>query len=113
MFHHWNSARVGWRCVDNENIELFAYCYVNKKRIYKRLISLKTGKKVTCNIYIDKYEYVFNVLTEDGVGKICHMPRTSFKLSNLFMYRLYPYFGGSIPSPKYMKLELEKNETRK
>ena len=37
-FHHWNSARTGWRCVDGENIELLAYSYINGKRIIKPMI---------------------------------------------------------------------------
>jgi hypothetical protein len=108
IFHHWNSARIGWRCIDGENIELFAYCYINKTRVYKKLITCKTESPVFCEILLQKDEYIFNVLTSEGVGKICHMPRSNFKFSNLFMYRLYPYFGGHIPSPKFMKLELEK-----
>lgn len=107
-FHHWNSARIGWRCVDGENIELFAYCYINKRRLYKKLIKIKPETNVFCEITIDKKDYVFNVLSEDGTGMLCRLPRTDFKLSNIFMYKLYPYFGGDMPSPKFMKIHLQK-----
>lgn len=108
MFHHWNSARIGWRCVDGMNIELLAYCYVNKKRVYKKLITVSPEKNVDCSIYMDKNEYIFNVLSEDGVGAIYHIPRTNIKFSNIFMYKLYPYFGGDVAAPKFMKIHLEK-----
>ncbi len=107
IFHHWNSARIGWRCIDGENIELLAYCYVDKKRVYKKLITIMPEQKVSCSIEIDKNEYVFHVVTDSGQGSFCHIPKSNFKISNLFMYRLYPYFGGRISAPKFMKIKLE------
>lgn len=108
VYHHWSSARIGWRCIDYENIELFAYCYINGKRIYKKIATCKTDTDIICSIKSDKNQYVFNVTSGEKINETCSIPRPSFKISNIFMYKLYPYFGGQIPSPKFMKLYLEK-----
>lgn len=108
VYHHWNSARVGWRCIDYENIELFAYCYVNGRRIYKKIATCKTETDIICNIKTNKDQYVFNVVAGEKINETCCVQRSRFKISNIFMYKLYPYFGGQVPSPKFMKLHLEK-----
>lgn len=111
-FHHWNSARIGWRCVDGENIELLAYCYVNKKRVYKKLINCKPNNLINCNIQTNRDNYVLSAKTNDGDKNICYIPRVKFKLYSIFMYKLYPYFGGIISSPHDMNIKLEKTNEK-
>lgn len=111
-YHHWNSARIGWRCLDYENIELLAYCYVNGKRLYKKIATVQTNTDIKCSIRLEKDQYVFGVISGDKINETCVIPRSKNKISDIFMYKLYPYFGGSIPAPHFMKIHLErlKNE---
>lgn len=118
-FHHWNSARIGWRCVDGENIELLAYCYINGKRIIKPMIKCKTNTWVFCNIQNKSSKYVFKALSPNNQSITVSVDKDKsfsfYSLFKLFIYRLFPYFGGKMPAPHDMnlytiKLKTEKNE---
>lgn len=109
-FHHWNSARIGWNCTDGENIELFAYCYTNGKRIIKPLIKCKTENWIFCNIQNKNSKYVFKALDPQHNSITVSIDKNKklsiYSFFKLFIYRLFPYFGGSISAPHDMSLYL-------
>lgn len=107
-YHHWNSARIGWRCVDGLSIELMAYAYVNGERIEKPMIKVKAESTIFCCIQkkIGKYVFKANQPGGSSVTVSIDIPRkfTIYSLFKLFIYRLYPYFGGSVPAPQDMSI---------
>ena len=111
-FHHWNSARIGWRCVDGENIELLAYCYINGQRVIKPMIKCKPETWVFCNIQNKNSKYVFKALTPNNQSITVSVDKDKkfsvYNLFKLFMYKLYPYFGGKIAAPHDMSLYIIK-----
>jgi hypothetical protein len=118
-FHHWNSARIGWRCTDGENIELLAYCYINGKRVIKPMITCKSDSWVFCNIQNKTNKYVFKALSPNNQSITVSVDKEKsfsyYSLFKLFIYRLFPYFGGKISAPHDMniytiRLKTEKNE---
>lgn len=111
-FHHWNSARIGWRCVDGVNIELMAYAYTNGKRISKPMLKCKTGEWIFCCIQKKQGKYVFKALcpTRDSITVSIDMDKkwSFYSLFKLFTYKLYPYFGGKISAPNDMDISIVK-----
>jgi hypothetical protein len=111
-FHHWDSARIGWRCLDGEKIELLAYAYVNKKRIIKPMIKCNAQQWVFCHIENKPSKYVFKALTANGQSITVSIDKPKrlfiYDFSKLFIYRLYPYFGGQQSAPHDMSLYLIK-----
>lgn len=111
-FHHWNSARIGWRCIDNDNIELLAYCYVDGQRIIKPMIKCKPESWVFCNIQNKNSKYVLKALSPKNQSITISIDKPKkisiYSLFKLFMYRLYPYFGGKVPAPQNMDLYIIK-----
>jgi hypothetical protein len=109
-FHHHNSARFGWRCVDNETIEILAYCYINGKRISKTIMNVKPGDWTVFSIQSKTDKYVFRVMSNKNPGKICIINKEKgslkYELLKLFIYKLFPYFGGRVPSPKEMNISI-------
>ena len=89
--HHDNSARFGWRWYQ-ENLELFAYCYVNGKRVSELIDQIDLNRSYICEIDIQSNKYIFkvnNIVRE--VSRSCN--------GNGFGYKLYPYFGGDETAP--------------
>lgn len=111
-FHHWNSARIGWRCTDGEKIELMAYAYVYGKRVMKPMIKCKAQQWIFCHIENKPSKYVFKALTANGQSITVSIDKPKklfiYGFFKLFMYRLYPYFGGKIAAPHNMSLYLIK-----
>jgi hypothetical protein len=109
-FHHWNSARIGWRCTDGVNIELIAYAYVNGQRIIKPMIKCKPNTWVFCNIQNKPSKYVFKAMCPKGEAITISVPKkfSIYSLFKLFIYRLFPYFGGKIAAPQDMGIYLIK-----
>lgn len=110
-FHHWNSARIGWRCTDGKFIELVAYCYINGKRVIKPMLKCKTESWVFCNIQNKTNKYVFKALTSSQsitVSVDKDKKFSIYSLFKLFTYRLFPYFGGKIAAPHNMGIYITK-----
>lgn len=105
-YHHWNSARIGWRCTDGANIELLAYCYVDGVRISKTLLTCKPDTWVFCNIQNQDSKYIFKAFNSKDKLRTAVVEKNSkwsfYSLFKLFIYNLYPYFGGKIPAPRDM-----------
>ncbi len=114
-FHHWNSARFGWRCLDGENIEILAYCYVNGERIITPMMKCKTDSWIFCNIQNKKDKYIFKTLDIRNNGFVTYVDKpikkNIYSLFKVFIYKLFPYFGGKIAAPKDMRIFMVKLKT--
>lgn len=103
--HHEQSARIGWRCLDNENIEILTYCYDDKKRLkFELLGTVKPNEKFECKITVNETNFLFH-FKKDNILKIIS---TSKKFpSNKFKYKLYFYFGGNLKAPHDMFVKIK------
>lgn len=107
IHHHIQSARVGWRCLDGINIQLLTYSYDGwKNRLKEKILgTVLPNQEFTCTITIgaEKFKYDFKTLgksnsAEDPIRRKCWP----------FRYLLYPYFGGNIPAPHDMKINIQR-----
>jgi hypothetical protein len=98
--HHENSARFGWQWY-NDKLEIFAYCYVNGDRIEKYLGVVKLDQFNTYEILITEDSYVFRLNNSESVS----IPRGDVCKRGIF-YKLWPYFGGSLPAPHDVIIEV-------
>ncbi|NJO59701.1 MAG: hypothetical protein HC836_15760 [Richelia sp. RM2_1_2] len=106
FLHHSQSARIGWRCTDGMNIDLYAYTYAYKKRIIKDdkdayLGSVIAGERFYCGIEDlgDEYLYTFKKRPNDKPVIIRDKKKKDYWP---FCYFLTPYFGGTKKSPHEM-----------
>jgi hypothetical protein len=109
--HHYQSGRIGWRCVDGKSIDIVTYTYNNHERLTEVLLGNVTpNEEFECSIedvedaYIYTFKsYVGNINLDDVVVRT---PKQPDKV--LFKYLLYPYFGGNMPAPHEMKLRVKR-----
>jgi hypothetical protein len=97
IMHHMNSARIGWRWLNN-SLELFAYSYSNGIRSIERIGEFEINKELKCAIYCVKNKYVFEVNGQKVETK------RSCDISE--HYLLYPYFGGNNVAPHKIKIKI-------
>jgi len=99
--HHNNSARFAWQWF-NDRLEIWAYCYVNSERVevFVGAVSLDTY-----NLYslrLTPTHYAFQLNNEDPVyitrGDVCQTG---------IYYMLWPYFGGEIPAPHQVRIDIK------
>lgn len=109
-FHHKNSARIGWRCNQKKQIELFAYAYVKGKRFSSYLGTVEVNNDFECTIIDTEKEYLFNVKTVDNISDVEFINKeynATIKKEKdwfFFHYHLFPYFGGDKTAPHTMKI---------
>jgi len=103
--HHNNSARFGWRCTDGKKIEILAYCYVNGERIIKPLLKIKPGEWAHCYLDVNEDNYKFKIIAQNGDAMVSTIAKTT---DFLLGYKLFPYFGGKIPAPHDMRIDIKK-----
>ena len=114
IFHHNQSARIGWRCIDGENIEVLTYSYNNKKRSLLDSNLLATVKpNQWFNVEITDHEsyYEYKLTYENDLDNDNIVVTDKDKKEKdwfLFHYFLYPYFGGNKPAPHNMLIYIEK-----
>jgi hypothetical protein len=96
--HQKNSARFGWRWVNN-NLEILAYTHYNGNFYFEKITDIEIGKEYDCILILDdKYTFICD-------GKIVTMPRwMDFKTKN---YYLWPYFGGDLEAPHDIKIKVK------
>jgi hypothetical protein len=97
--HHTNSARFGWRWYNNQ-LEIHAYTYLNKKRQSALVGVVPLGKPAVYEIKMQEGEYVF---TLNGVQ--VKLPRACNGKGE--GYQLYPYFGGDEVAPHDIKIAIK------
>lgn len=110
--HHIQSARVGWRCMDGENIQIVTYSYNDRIRdIYETdvLGIVKPGEKFRCTITDLETSYLYAFKKE----KSTQLGETFFHDEKKpdwfpFHYKLFPYFGGNNPAPHDMDMYIKK-----
>ena len=99
--HHENSARFAWQWF-NDQLEIYAYCYVDSVRVEEFLGVVEIGEENLYELTIGEEAYDFYL---DGAFK------TSVKRSDNCpegtKYLLYPYFGGTVPAPHDVKVKIE------
>lgn len=99
--HHANSARFAWQWY-NDRLEIFAYCYVDSARVEAFVGTVELNKENLYEITKTGTEYVFFLNGERKAG----IPRNSSCEEGL-NYMLYPYFGGSLPAPHDVRVQIE------
>ena len=98
--HHNNSARIGWRYY-GDRLELWAYTYANGVRSMEYLTSAITGLPVLCSI--TKGDGFYSVCA----GGVCkNVPRGNTCETGVY-YLLYPYFGGDLPAPHDVYIQIK------
>lgn len=99
--HHENSARFAWQWYKDQ-LEIYAYCYVNGERIEKFIGVVKLHEMNHYQLKVIDDNYVFQLNKQEPVsikrGNVCDKG---------IYYMLWPYFGGSIPAPHDVHLSLK------
>ena len=107
--HKRNSARFGWRSTRNGMIEIFAYLYKRGERISRKMIAIKPNERVEMQINFSKKlgNIEFIVLKKNGerAKQIFQFDHIGF--SSLFIYKLFPYFGGNETAPHDMRIDID------
>ncbi len=105
-FHHKDSCRFGWRCIDGKTIEILSYCYVLGKRVKEVVLGslkpLETGR-FKISLEDTKYKFTFNTLNQHSITEVSRN-YTASKLG----YGLFPYFGGVTKAPQKMFIHIIK-----
>jgi hypothetical protein len=99
--HHDNSARFAWQWY-NEQLEIFAYCYVNGERVEKYIGSVGLHEENRFKLKVTDIDYVFQLNDQEPVN----IARESTCEKGLY-YMLWPYFGGRIPAPHDVSISLK------
>lgn len=102
--HMVQSARIGWRCIDNESIEIMTFVHDNGTFLEPQILGIvKPNEWFTAKIEIknDMFSFYFESknIENDIDVKISKIP---YKLK----YKLFPYFGGNRTAPKTMLIEI-------
>jgi hypothetical protein len=100
--HHDNSARFAWQWY-NDQLEIYAYCYVNGVRVEEYIGVVPLHVPSTYEIRITPSEYIF---TLNDLAPV-HIPRGNVCSKGLY-YILWPYFGGTLPAPHDITIRLKK-----
>lgn len=98
--HQRHSVRIGWRPIDAEIMELFAYVYSNGERIIQSIGTVNQYEEFV--VKIDLYGDHYDVWFKDSQFKL---PRSKRCGAGTY-YRLFPYFGGNKGAPHWMALWL-------
>jgi hypothetical protein len=98
--HHENSARFGWQWFDNK-LEIYAYCYVNGERKEEFIGTVNINEENLYEIQITDDAYVFYLNNE----RVSTIERGTVCDQGIY-YMLYPYFGGSVPAPHDVRIDI-------
>lgn len=102
--HQKNSARFGWRWLDNK-IQIFYYVYRNGDRVYGKLGSVNINEVNEYHIMLTDSTYIFGLN-----GKNFNVNR-GVKCNIGLYYKLYPYFGGDETAPHDIKILIKEIQT--
>jgi hypothetical protein len=100
--HHENSARFGWRWVNNK-LEILAYVYVNGTFYFEKIGDLaeNTIANMSISLSADKTQYIFKMNEQSlSMARGC---QTHVLQGN----KLYPYFGGNKVAPRDFNIQIE------
>ena len=99
--HHDNSARFGWAWYKHE-LQIYAYCYVNKERKSKLIGVVDLNKYNRYEIQMTDNEYIFKLNNETPYT----VKRANTCQQGLY-YMLWPYFGGDAPAPQDVSVDIK------
>lgn len=102
--HHIQSARFGWRCLDNKHIEILTYCYDNKKLLKFDILGTVLPEEIFSGKIIVKSDRFVFYFKKEKYTKIIEVKKTL--KSSYFKYKLGFYFGGNLKAPHDMTLYL-------
>lgn len=98
--HTIQSARIGWRCIDNKHIELMTFAHDENKFLEPKVLgSVLPNEWVDCKIIIKDYSYIFYFTKNKNTNIIVVNKRMK---SCKFKYKLFYYFGGNKTAPHNM-----------
>lgn len=101
--HEINSARIGWRCKNNDCFEITTYIHDNGNFIpgSETVLGIVYPEEwFNCSIQNIGYSYRFGFN-----GFFLNVSKQT--KPNFFKYRLYPYFGGNHVAPQDISIYLE------
>lgn len=111
-FFKKNVAFIGWKNIENGEIELFACTSVNGLKSNTSLIKCKPETWIFCNIKNTKYKYIFKILNYKTKSVSIYVDKDIkplfYRLFKLFIFRLYPSFGENKLAPQDMNLYILK-----
>jgi hypothetical protein len=99
--HHENSARVGWRWL-NDKLELLAYVYVNGVETNEKICDVNFDEEIYCEI-VDMGEHYKFIVNDSTVT----MNRGCSNKGGLFRYYLFFYFGGDEKAPHDITVKIK------
>ena len=106
--HHTDSARFGWRYnPDTNEIELFAYCYVNKERVDWLMCELKFNHTYLLGIKIYNNQYFFFVI-DANKGDVISTETIRKTHKKKWSFPLGFFFGGTKRAPRKITVKFEK-----
>lgn len=91
--HHENSARFGWRWVNNQ-LEIHAYVYDMGKRFNQVVDTIQINEWNKYSIINTGSEYIFDVNEKMYVHKKSNNCKSRYNIA------LWPYFGGNVKAPQ-------------
>jgi hypothetical protein len=106
IWHHDQSARIGWRCLDQKNFQIVTYAYNKGTRIPEQVLgTVKPGQQFTCTIEDTGNSYAYTFNNGDQFNKVTDL-KSADKVK--LKYLLWPYFGGDCVAPHYMCVQLQR-----
>jgi len=106
-FHHIQSARIGWRCIDGTMFEILTYSYNGGKRSEPMVIGIVgPDQPFTCTIN-DVGDFFLYTFKAQGDKSVYVMKDAKSKNWFPFKYYLYPYFGGNKVAPHRMHIAID------
>jgi hypothetical protein len=99
--HHENSARFAWQWF-NDRLEIYAYCYVDSIRVEQFVAPVHVNEENLYEIATTADEYIFylNGAKKAAIGR-------TVQCNDGLNYILYPYFGGTMPAPHDVRIEIQ------
>lgn len=94
---HQNSARFGWRNIQDDEIEIFAYWYKDGVRGFELIGTTKPKEQNHYSIDVTGHRYVWCFQDIEYVVE---------GTKNIATFKAYPYFGGDNPAPHYMYFKI-------
>lgn len=106
--HHNDSARFGWRYWTNsKQVELSAYCYVDKRRVIYHIATVEIDKPYRLQLNVTRLAYVFDVYDINAGKPIGGCSIQHFHNKRL-QYGLWPYFGGNATAPHEVTIKIKR-----
>lgn len=100
VHHHTNSARFGWRWLENK-LEILAYCYKNKERIVESIGHVDLNEPYDYSITLLPNQYLFHL---EGFPEVTIPRETKCDIGAYYM--LFPYFGGDEVAPQDIQIKI-------